>query len=222
MNQATTLSRYFNELSSIKPLSADAEYDLAVKAKQGDVRSRNKLIEANLRYATSVAKKYVTSSMSIEDIISAANEGLIKAFDRYEPSKGFKFITYARTWIQATIMEELNNRHTVRTPAGKDPMYTSSIDTPIAGTDDLYLYETIAYDGDYADTDLTKNDTKTYLRTMLDTLPQRTKDILDGYFQIYNEYANIDDVGRKYNLTGERMRFIMKTALKELKLNLEN
>lgn len=208
---------YLKDLRSSTPLDISEELSLAIKAKAGCVESRNKLVTANLRYALSIAKKYANNNLPMEDLISAANVGLISAAEKYDATYGVKFITYARTWIQEAIMRELNHRHLVYTPSSREVMYTTSIDQPIPGTEDLYLYETLAYEGSRADTSFNKQSFKDALHKILDKYPVRTREILDGYFNLYNEYTSVEEICKKYNLTGERVRGIKNNVLRDLK-----
>jgi RNA polymerase primary sigma factor len=215
------IEMYLKELKKSIPLSQREEIELAKAAKEGSVEARNKLVTANLRYALHLAKKYNNNNLPLEHLISAANVGLMTAADRFDPTFGVKFITYARTWIQEAIMRELNERHLIHTPPKREQVYTSSIDQAVPGTDDLYLYETIAYDGARADTDTHKASFKEQLHKMLDSYPVRTREILDGYFHLYNDYTSLEEIGKKYNLTGERMRAIKNNTLRDLKEEFE-
>jgi RNA polymerase sigma factor (sigma-70 family) len=212
--------QYLKELKK-RRLTSQEEIELGRAAIAGSKEARNTLVEHNMLYAFSVAKKFNNKHLPLEDLVSAANLGLIKAAEKFNPDFGVKFITFAVHWIRASIMEELQSRYLVQTPLSKDNVYTSSIDQAVPGTDDLYLYETLAYDGERANTDLEARDFKAHLRDVLSTYPERTRDILDGYFQLYNEYANIEDVSKKYNVSIERLRFIKEGVLKQLKLDLQ-
>ena len=130
-----------------------------------------------------------------------------------------KFITYSFHWIKASIMELLRNSDVVRTPEDRESAKMNSIDEPVG--DDLYLYETLEYDGEYADMDLHKSDFKKHLHSMLESYPQKTKDVLDGYYQIYNQFATINEVADKYKMSLEGVRKIKNKAIEDLKLKLE-
>jgi RNA polymerase primary sigma factor len=210
---------YKLELSKFKTLSAKEELRLSEEANKGSLRSRNKLIEHNLKFAFSIAKKYQNQKVPLEDIVSAANEGLMRAANKYDHTRGIKFITYAFHWIKASIMETLSNSDVIYTPEERDNVLTTSIDEPLG--EDLYLYETLEYDGEYADTDLHKRDFKAHLHSILDKYPQKTKDVLDAYFQIYNEFTTINEVATKYKMSLEGIRKIKNKTIEELKLKLE-
>lgn len=215
------IQTYLKEIAKAPRLTAKEEVELAIKARAGDIRSRNKLVECNLKFAVNIAKKFNGSNLPFEDLIAAASAGLINAADRYDPTYGVKFITFGVHWIKSAVMAALEQRHLVSTPLSKENVNITSIDQPIPGTEDLYLYETIEYEGEYADSEVTSSDFKSHLYKVLDKYPQRTKDILDGYFNLYNEYTNLHDVGAKYDMTNEGMRRIKNIVLKELKSELE-
>jgi RNA polymerase primary sigma factor len=101
---AESLSRYFNEVKKIELLSPEKESLLALKVKQGDLRALQTLVESNLRFVISVAKRYQNRGVSITDLINEGNMGLIMAARRYDPTRGFKFISYAVWWIRQAII----------------------------------------------------------------------------------------------------------------------
>lgn len=115
------LVRYFADIDKIPLLSADEEYELAMKVyNDKDKKSLDKLIESNLRFVVSVAKQYANDKISLNDLINEGNHGLITAANKFDPTRGFKFISYAVSWIRRDIMEYLNrNVRSIRLPANK-------------------------------------------------------------------------------------------------------
>lgn len=111
---------YFKDASKNKPLSPEEEVELAVKIQQGDIQARNKLVEANLRFVISVAKQYRNQGLSFPDLINEGNIGLIKAAQLFDPTKGFKFISYAVWWIRQSIITAIaNTSKNIRMPLNK-------------------------------------------------------------------------------------------------------
>jgi RNA polymerase primary sigma factor len=117
---AKSLEKYFQEISKIGLITADEEVDLAIKIKQGDQRALNKLVKANLRFVVSVAKQYQNQGLKLSDLINEGNLGLVKAANRFDETRGFKFISYAVWWIRQSILNALAEQsRIVRLPLNK-------------------------------------------------------------------------------------------------------
>ncbi|MDD4007830.1 MAG: sigma-70 family RNA polymerase sigma factor, partial [Sphaerochaetaceae bacterium] len=97
------LSMYLKEIDRIPLLSRDEEYELAKKASKGDLAARNKLVEANLRFVISIAKQYQNRGIPLSDLVNEGNIGLMTAVDKFDPDKGYHFISYAVWWIRQAI-----------------------------------------------------------------------------------------------------------------------
>ena len=112
-----SLQCYLKEVAATHPLPAEEEVVLARRIKKGDMKARAKLVEANLRFVVMVALKYQNRGLPLEDLISAGNVGLIAATERFDGTKGFKFISYAVWWIRQSIQQTLaEHTHLVRLP----------------------------------------------------------------------------------------------------------
>ncbi|NRF37282.1 RNA polymerase sigma factor RpoD/SigA [Pedobacter foliorum] len=108
-NRDDVTRRYFNELEKMPLAKLEEEVELAKKIKDGDKAALDKLVSLNLRFVVSVAKKYLGNGISLNDLISDGNIGLIEAARRYDETKGFKFITYAVWWIRQSILMAISN-----------------------------------------------------------------------------------------------------------------
>ena len=118
--EESTLRLYFDDIADSTPLSREREVELADRIKNGDMRARKEMIWANLRFVVYVAKKYQNRGLSLSDLISAGNLGLITAIDRFDGTKGHKFITYAVWWIRQSILQTLAEHvRIVRLPLNK-------------------------------------------------------------------------------------------------------
>ena len=108
-NTSDNLNRYFNEISKYEILSPEKEAELSHKARQGDEKAKEAVLKSNLRFVVSVAKSYVSAHSPLEDLISEGNRGLVEAIETFDPTNGFKFISYAVWHIRKNILLYLNN-----------------------------------------------------------------------------------------------------------------
>jgi len=118
--------KYLNEIKNIRVLDPDEEYELSISAKNGNKQSINKLVEHNLKFVITVAKQYATNKVKLEDLVNEGNLGLVIAANRFDPTRGFKFISYAIWWIRKKIIVFItDNGKTVRIPSNKTNMSRS-------------------------------------------------------------------------------------------------
>lgn len=114
------LNLYFNDITDSKPLSREREVELAAQIEKGDLGARDELVQANLRFVVDVAKHYQNRGLSLSDLISAGNLGLLTAAERFDGTRGYKFISYAVWWIRQSILQALaEHARTVRLPLNK-------------------------------------------------------------------------------------------------------
>jgi len=115
-----SFTKYLADISNIDMFTADEEYECAVKAADGDSKAKNELVRRNLRFAVSVAKSYVRKGVSLEDLVNEANIGLIVAAEKFDPTKGPKFISYAVWWVRRYVVAySCDNSTTIRIPINK-------------------------------------------------------------------------------------------------------
>jgi RNA polymerase primary sigma factor len=114
------LQCYLKDLSFSHPLTPAEEAELAARIQQGDMEARDRLVEANLRFVVRVALEYQNKELSLSDLISAGNIGLITAAERFDPNRGVRFITYAVWWIRQSMLQTLSDHsRTVRLPSNR-------------------------------------------------------------------------------------------------------
>ena len=119
-DSSRTLSRYLEEISHFSPLSPEKEIELARRIKNGDRQAAKELTEANLRFVVSVAKDYQGQGLPLMDLINEGNLGLLKAVERFDETRGFKFISYAVWWIRQSILQALSEQsRLVRLPMNR-------------------------------------------------------------------------------------------------------
>ena len=116
----SSLDLYLNEIRRYPLLSREDEVALARKARAGDMQAQEKLVRSNLRFVVSIAKKYVGNGVPLEDLINDGNVGLVKAAERFDPERGFKFISYAVWWIRQSILVSVSeNSRMIRMPMNR-------------------------------------------------------------------------------------------------------
>jgi len=254
---------YLKEIGKVPLLSADEEIELARRMNAGDEEAKKRLAEANLRLVVSIAKKYVGRGMLFLDLIQEGNLGLIKAVDKFDYSKGFKFSTYATWWIRQAITRSIADQaRTIRIPVhmvetinrliriqrqmiqelGREPSPEEisiemglpvervreiikisqepvSLETPIGEEDDSHLGDFIRDDNVPVPADAAAFTLlQEQLNEVLETLTDREKRVLNLRFGLQDgRTRTLEEVGREFNVTRERIRQIEAKALRKLR-----
>ncbi len=254
---------YLKEIGKVPLLTADEEIDIAQRMEQGDEAAKKKLTEANLRLVVSIAKRYVGRGMLFLDLIQEGNLGLIKAVDKFDYRKGYKFSTYATWWIRQAITRAIADQaRTIRIPVhmvetinklirvsrqllqeyGREPtpeeiakvMNISegkvreiikiaqepvSLETPIGEEEDSHLGDFIPDDDAPAPAEAASFTLmKEQLLDVLDTLTPREEKVLRLRFGLDDGHQRtLEEVGREFKVTRERIRQIEAKALRKLR-----
>ena len=254
---------YLREIGKVSLLTAAEEVELAKKMEAGDVEAKKRLIDANLRLVVSIAKKYIGRGMLFLDLIQEGNLGLIRAVEKFDYRRGFKFSTYATWWIRQAITRAIADQaRTIRVPVhmvetinkmvrvsrllvqelGREPtdeeiakkmgieasrveeirrisQLPVSLETPIGEEEDSQL-------GDFIeDHDLPSPDEAAaghllheQIEDMLSTLSDREREVLHYRFGLEDGHSyTLEEVGKKFNVTRERIRQIEAKALRKLR-----
>lgn len=254
---------YLKEIGKVSLLTAEEEIDLAKRMEAGDEAAKKKLCEANLRLVVSIAKRYVGRGMLFLDLIQEGNLGLIKAVDKFDWRKGYKFSTYATWWIRQAITRSIADQaRTIRIPVhmvetinklirvsrqllqelGREPTPEEiaaqmdmpvekvrdilkiaqepvSLETPIGEEEDSHLGDFIPDDDVPAPADAAAYSMlKDQLEEVLQTLTDREQKVLKLRFGLEDGRARtLEEVGREFDVTRERIRQIEAKALRKLR-----
>jgi RNA polymerase primary sigma factor len=254
---------YLKEIGRIPLLTSEQEMDYSVKAAQGDPEAKRVLAESNLRLVVSIAKRYVGRGLLFLDLIQEGNIGLMKAVEKFDYDKGFKFSTYATWWIRQAITRALADQaRTIRVPVhmvetinkmarvqrqltlelnrepseeeiakkmgisidkvrevikiSQDPV---SLETPIGEEDDSHLGDFIKDESSMSPEEYATNEIlKEEIKNVLLTLQEREQEVLELRFGLKDGTCHtLEEVGKKFNVTRERIRQIEAKALRKLR-----
>ena len=254
---------YLKEIGRVPLLKGDEELELAKRMMEGDEEAKNKLVEANLRLVVSIAKRYVGRGMFFLDLIQEGNLGLMKAVDKFDYTKGYKFSTYATWWIRQAITRAIADQaRTIRIPVhmvetihkvsrysrqmlqelGREPTPEEigekmgmgadkireilkiaqdpvSLETPIGEEEDSHLGDFIPDEDTPAPADAAS---ATILREVIErelhTLTPREEHVIKLRFGLYDGRSRtLEEVGKEFNVTRERIRQIEAKALRKLR-----
>ena len=254
---------YLKEIGKVPLLTPEEEVELAIQMSQGNEEAKHRMTEANLRLVVSIAKRYVGRGMLFLDLIQEGNLGLIKAVEKFDYTKGYKFSTYATWWIRQAITRAIADQaRTIRIPVhmvetinktirvsrqllqelGHDPSAEEiakemdmpvdkvrdilkiaqepvSLETPIGEEEDSHLGDFIP-DEDASEPSEAASFSllREQLEEVLDTLAPREKKVLELRFGIVDgRTRTLEEVGKEFNVTRERIRQIEAKALRKLR-----
>lgn len=262
-NISDPVRMYLKEIGRIPLLNRTEEIDLAQRNEAADAKAKQHLIDANLRLVVSIAKKYIGRGMTFLDLIQEGNKGLIRAVEKYNWRKGFKFSTYATWWIRQAITRAIADQaRTIRIPVhmvetinklmrisrqlmqelGREPLpeeiasameiepdrvreilkisqKTTSLETPIGEDGDSYLGDFIADETQLSPYDSTANRMlKEDIERVLQTLTDREAKVVRMRFGLNSSRPmTLEEVGKKFGVTRERIRQIEAKALRKLR-----
>lgn len=254
---------HLREIGKIPLLTAEEEVELAEKIAQGDQQARDRLIVANMRLVVSIAKHYVGRGMPLLDLIQEGYSGLIKAVEKFDHTKGYKFSTYATWWIRQSITRAIADQaRTIRIPVhmvetisrvkkmqnkllhenGHEPTVDEvakelnmtpdkvreiiriaqdpvSLEAPVGEEEDSYLGDFIPDEDAPAPIDTAMQSVfKDELNKALNTLPEREREVLKFRYGVgYDRSHTLEEVGRQFKVTRERIRQIEAKALRKLR-----
>lgn len=262
-----SLDKYLQEIGHEELISAKEEVELARRIKTGDRKALEKLTKANLRFVVSVAKQYQNQGLSLPDLINEGNIGLLKAAEKFDETRGFKFISYAVWWIRQSILQAIAEQgRVVRLPLNQvgsvnrinkvlskfeqenerrpsvdeiadktdlphekieDVLKVNtrqvSVDAPMADGDGTSMIDFMQSDSDSStDEELLKESLRAEIASALSVLNDRERNVIEAFYGINQPECTMEEIGKKYGLTRERVRQIREKAIRRLKQNTQN
>jgi RNA polymerase sigma factor (sigma-70 family) len=222
VNGSAATAQYLKETKNFKGLSRAQETELITAAQAGSLKALNAVIEANLRFATQVARQYQGNGLDIEDLIGFANIGLFEAIDRFDTTKNVKFITFAVWYIRAEMQKCLDNlSRVVRIPShktGTEAFSIKSIHTPVGEDDNKESWGDRHLEAEAAPSRRDIDDLRADLQRALGRIPERQREALTRFYGIDREYAqSAEQIAVELNVTGERARQLIRAAEKSIK-----
>jgi len=262
--ESQSLEKYLQEIGKVSLLTHEEEVALIGRIQKGDKSAHDRLVKANLRFVVSVAKQYQGQGLSLPDLINEGNIGLIRAVDRFDVTRGFKFISFAVWWIRQSIVQGITiHARMIRLPLNKVSLNNQikkthvaleqelgrapsteeiaeamnmdaaeiteslainnrhvSLDVPMSEEEDMTLLDTLENrEAESADGGLHyKESLKTELDRSMQMLTDRQKETICCFFGIgMDRPMSLEDIGRKFDLTTERVRQIKDKAINKLR-----
>lgn len=208
---------YFKDIGKIDPLSREEEFSLWEKYRQNnDINARDKLLKSNLKFVASIAKGYQGLGLSYSDLIAEGNIGLIKSFDKFDYTKGFKTISYSVWWIRQTILEALHKRNRLTCDDIEESLDYDNETEKSEETVDNYEPESYIY-YDY-DKEINDKDNKKAVEILCNCLTDREKLVVSKYFGLNgNDEMTLEEIGDELGLTKERIRQIKSGAFNKMR-----
>ncbi len=228
--ESRSLDTYLQEIGQSSLLTPEEEKKLSIEIKQGSQKALNRLTEANLRFVVHIAKQYQGRGLGMTDLISEGNIGLIKAAQRFDASKGLRFVEYAVWFIRRSIENAINEQagiyrlpHEVDDPADSRSSKAYSVDSPLSSNPNVSLLHILSDpNAKTPDEDVLSRATRDEISAALATLPSRERAIIEATSGILGDRKTYAETAQVMGLKRERVRQIRKQALRKLRKRLRD
>lgn len=216
------LNKYLDEIGREQLLSEEQEARLSARILQGDERALNRLIEANLRFVVVIARQYQGQGLSMEDLVSEGNLGLMKAARKFDATRGLRFVNYAvvfiRQQIEKAVRKESDEQRVESTRDGQ----TRSVDAPLGSKANVSLLSVLVNtDSPQADQRVYNASLENAVERSLQTLNERETFVINAYFGIGEERQTMAEIAERMDLKRERVRQIRDRAVRRLKKSMK-
>ena len=212
------LNKYLDEIGREQLLSAEEEARLSARILKGDERALNKLIEANLRFVIVIARQYQGKGLSMEDLVSEGNMGLMKAASKYDATRGLRFVNYAVVFIRRQIEKALDKESAEQRVESMRDGQTRSVDAPLGSKANVSLLSVLVNaDSPMADQRVYDANLAEAIEQALTELNERERAVINAYFGIGEERMTMAEIGEQMGLKRDRVRQIRDRATRRMR-----
>jgi RNA polymerase primary sigma factor len=218
MMDDSILNTYLDEIGRELLLTEDEECRLSERIQKGDARALNRLVEANLRFVVAIARQYQGQGLSMEDLVSEGNVGLIKAAGKYDASRGLRFVNYAVVFIRQQIERALKKESAEqRVESGRDGQ-TRSVDAPLGSKANVSLISVLVNtNSPMADERVYNAGIEQAVEQALRALDERESSVVNAFYGIGQDHLTMAEIAVDMGLKRERVRQIRNKAVRKLR-----
>lgn len=217
-----TTQVYYDDLKKYKPLTKAKEKRLLKLSRKGNLKAKNELLEANLKFVFDIAKHYTGRGLSISELISEGNMGLLRAIEKFDEEKDIKFISYAVWWIRQAMLEAVKRKKLLKMveidpTKSNDDIFERKIaddeDEVIGGMNDVgFSNEADEYKKELG------RDQKEVIGKLLNSLNSREREVIEYYYGLNNKRElTLSEIGSKLGLSSERVRQVKLKSIRKLR-----
>ena len=222
----SSLNRYLDEIGREQLLTTEQERELSEQIRQGNERAVNRLVEANLRFVVTIANQYKGKGLSMEDMVSEGNFGLMKAARKFDASKGTRFVNFAVVYVRQQIEKAIEQqaglykmpRDVSRELVARQQSKPLSVDAPLGHSNNVSLLSVLVnQDAPLADERVHSEAIEVAVEYALQSLNERESRVVNAFFGIDQERETMQEIAEDMELKRERVRQIRNKALRKLR-----
>lgn len=214
---------YYEDLRKYKPLSRREERKLLKQFKKGNIQAKNKILEHNLRFVFDIAKRYSGRGVSMGDLISEGNIGLVRAIEKFDDARDVKFISYAVWWIRQAMLEAIKNNKLINTveiepSSSNDEIISRKVSDD---EDENVSYYDVGFSNENEERRKeTMENQRAIVANLMNSLTDREKELIEKFYGLNNKKEmTLTEIGKEYGISIERARQIKLTAIRKLRSN---
>lgn len=216
-----TVRTYYEDLKKYKPLTRTKEKRLIKLCKKGNLKAKNEILEANLRFVFDIAKRYTGRGVPISDLISDGNMGLLRAIDKFDETRDLKFISYAVWWIRQAMLEDIKKTRLLNHIEIEPNMSNDTVlEKKLSDDEDEHVsYYEVGFSNENDEKSKETVETqKSVVSDLLENLTDRERDIIELSYGLNNKKElTLTEIAKKYNMSIERIRQINVKSMRKLR-----